>query len=283
MMGNMTTDSDLATEFVGARLPGSTLTPLTAMNSSTWAVDANGKRFVLKIAAATDEPGLHAAVCLESRGIRTGAPLQIERRDDRSIALLRFVDGTALVASDAPLIGATLGKVHVAIRDCPTPSAMDVWPWGWLDTARISDPELGVSAAEAVHRALDLAPLLTHGILHGDPAPEAFLATDTDVALIDWGASCHGPLLYDVASAVMYAGRDVVTGYRTNGPLDDNELEHVDVFRALRWAVQAIYFSGRIAADDLTGIADASENEKGLEDARAGLANSLHGETISER
>ena len=54
MMGDMTTDSDLATEFVGAWLPGSTLTQLIAMNSSTWAIDANGERFVLELAAAGD-------------------------------------------------------------------------------------------------------------------------------------------------------------------------------------------------------------------------------------
>ncbi|HET9519938.1 MAG TPA: phosphotransferase, partial [Candidatus Limnocylindrales bacterium] len=106
-----------------------------------------------------------------------------------------------------------------------------------------------------------------------DPAPEAFLGTSGggEVALIDWGAACHGPLLYDLASAVMYAGPDVAPAYRETGPLEGEELDHVDGFRAFRWAVQAIYFSGRIAANDLTGIDDPSENEKGLDDARIGL------------
>jgi hypothetical protein len=35
-----------------------------------------------------------------------------------------------------------------------------------------------------------------------------------------------------------------------------------------RWS---IFFSARIAANDLTGIDDPSENEKGLEDARVGV------------
>jgi homoserine kinase type II len=270
----LSTDAELATEFADAWLSGATLTPLAAMNSTTWAVDAGGERFVLKIAAASDKPGLLAASCLESHGIPTGAPLRMGQRDGRLVALLRYVDGTPLVADDAAIVGATLGRVHVALCDCPVPPGMDVWPWGWLVTDIIADRDLREKAAAAIRIALELAPDLTHGILHGDPAPEAFLAGNGgsgDVALIDWGAACHGPLLYDLASAVMYAGPDVVPAYREAGPLGDEELSHVDVFRAFRWAVQAIYFSGRVAANDLTGIDDPSENEKGLEDARVGL------------
>jgi homoserine kinase type II len=245
------------------------------MNSTTWAVDAGGERFVLKIAAASDEPGLLAASCLESRGVPTGAPLRMAQREGRLVALLRYVDGTPLVADDAATVGATLGRVHVALHDCPVPPGMDLWPWRWLVTEGIADRDLREKAAAAIRSALDIAPGLTHGILHGDPAPEAFLASSAgeDVALIDWGAACHGPLLYDLASAVMYAGRDVVPAYRETGPLSDEELDHVDLFRAFRWAVQAIYFSGRIAANDLTGIDDPSENEEGLEDARIGLSS----------
>ena len=40
----------------------------------------------------------------------------------------------------------------------------------------------------------------------------------------------------------------------------------------MRWAVQADYFARRIATDDRTGIESAADNEKGLEDARRGLA-----------
>lgn len=269
----MSTDTELATEFAGAWVNGATLTPLAAMNSTTWAVDAGAERFVLKVAGASDEPGLLAASCLESHGVPTGAPLRMALREGRLVALLRYVDGTPLVASDAATVGATLGRVHVALRDCTVPPGMDRWPWGWVVTDGIADRDLREKAAAAIRSALDTAPGLTHGILHGDPAPEAFLAGSggEDVALIDWGAACHGPLLYDLASAVMYAGPDVLPAYRESGPLGGEELDLVDVFRAFRWAVQAIYFSGRIAANDLTGIEDQSENEKGLQDARTGL------------
>jgi hypothetical protein len=39
-----------------------------------------------------------------------------------------------------------------------------------------------------------------------------------------------------------------------------------------RWAVQASYFAWRIATGDLTGIGGPEDNEAGLEDARASLA-----------
>jgi homoserine kinase type II len=44
--------------------------------------------------------------------------------------------------------------------------------------------------------------------LHTDPAPEAFLfhAESASCGLIDWDTGLVGPLMYDVASAVMYLG-----------------------------------------------------------------------------
>lgn len=117
-----------------------------------------------------------------------------------------------------------------------------------------------------------LAPAVTHGILHGDPAPWAFLRNAAGVALIDWGSVLHGPLLYDVASALMYAGPDVVSGYaRGADALPAAELEHVTTFLDVRWAVQAAYFAWRIRNAVQTGVHDGSENEKGLGDAGTAL------------
>ena len=42
-----------------------------------------------------------------------------------------------------------------------------------------------------------------------------------DVALIDWGGACHGPLLYDVATARMYAGEGVLAAYARTSPIQD--------------------------------------------------------------
>ena len=83
--------------------------------------------------------------------------------------------------------------------------------------------------------------------------------------------------MYDVASAVMYlGGPDRATAflstYRTHGPLETDELQLLDAFRRFRWVVQAAYFAWRLAVGDLTGVADQADNEKGLDDARRGLA-----------
>jgi Ser/Thr protein kinase RdoA (MazF antagonist) len=95
--------------------------------------------------------------------------------------------------------------------------------------------------------------------------------------LIDWTGARRGPVLYDVASAVMYLGGPTgaaafLRTYRTHGPLGTDELSLLDAFRRFRWVVQAAYFAWRLTARDLTGLADPDGNEKGLDDARRGLA-----------
>jgi Ser/Thr protein kinase RdoA (MazF antagonist) len=118
-------------------------------------------------------------------------------------------------------------------------------------------------------------PALTWGLLHGDPAAEVFLrqAGTARVGVIDWGAAGRGPVLYDVASALMHLGsRDrsdaFWDGYRAHSPVPARELDvHLETFIRFRAAVQAAYFSMRIARNDCTGLADGSENWRGLRDA----------------
>jgi homoserine kinase type II len=131
--------------------------------------------------------------------------------------------------------------------------------------------------AEAV-RALDELghESLTQGLLHTDPAPEAFRLDRATGAcgLIDWSTAMTGPLLYDLASAVMYVGgpdraEPLVQAYLEQAALPRAEVERgLLVMLRFRWAVQADYFAHRIATADLTGIAGAEENEVGLEHAR---------------
>jgi homoserine kinase type II len=95
--------------------------------------------------------------------------------------------------------------------------------------------------------------------------------------LIDWSTAMTGPLLYDLASAVMYVGgperaEPLVQAYLEHAPVPRAEVERgLLVMLRFRGAVQADYFAHRIAADDLTGIASAGENEVGLEHARGML------------
>jgi homoserine kinase type II len=95
--------------------------------------------------------------------------------------------------------------------------------------------------------------------------------------LIDWSTAMTGPLLYDLASAVMYVGgperaEPLVQAYLEQAALPRAEVERgLLVMLRFRGAVQADYFAHRIATDDLTGIASAGENEVGLEHARGML------------
>ena len=253
--------------------PAATRTRLDAMNSSAWLVVSGRDRFVLKIARSTEEPALRVAAWLDSRGFRTGAPVRTAIRGDRLVALLEFVDGVALGATDvdAQSLGATLGRAHALLVDAPVPRGLGRWPWPWPDAAVIDEPDLRAAAVAAITEAQRLAPAMTHGILHGDPAPEAFLAEGSNVAIIDWGAACHGPLLYDVASARLYAGPRVIDGYARTGPIAAAELALVPAFLAFRWAVQAWYFADRIQRNDLTGLGGDEDNAKGLADARRAL------------
>jgi Ser/Thr protein kinase RdoA (MazF antagonist) len=252
---------------------GTTRTPIVAMNSSAWWVSSGADRFVLKIADASERAGLHAAAWLDERGLQTGSPVRMTVRGDRVVALLRFIDGRELEASaaDIDVVGETLGRAHSLLVDAPVPDGLEHWPWTWVDPAVIDEPALQGAAREAIEAAERLAPVVTHGILHGDPAPEAFLAGKDGVALIDWGAACHGPLLYDAASAWFYTDDRVLVAYTRTAPIGSDEIALVAPFIALRWAVQAWYFSSRIRRRDLSGIDGDADNDKGLADARLAL------------
>jgi len=267
-------DLELATQYASTWLGGdAALTSVDAMNSSTWMVVAAGEQYVLKISGAGEAPALAVASWLAARGIRTGAPLRTEIAGDRVVALLAFVRGRELGGEpgDAELVGASLGRVHSLLVNAPVPEGLDRWPWAWLDPAIIEESDLQAAATRAIAAAEALASSTTYGVLHGDPAPEAFLATDEGIALIDWGSACHGPLLFDVASARMYAGPDVLEPYAQTAPIDRAELDGVGVFLAFRWALQACYFAGRIRRDERAGPEGLAGNEKGLAAARRAL------------
>jgi aminoglycoside phosphotransferase (APT) family kinase protein len=243
------------------------------MNSAVWVVETcDGGRFVVKTTAASDEAGLAVAAALEERQFRAGGPVRIRVTDEGElVALLRFVPGLPLTAADAAVVGETLGRAHSLLAEVTAPDGLEHWPWRWLDSSLIEAADLRRQADVVIAEAEALTADASHGILHGDPAPDAFLADGNEVGLIDWGAAIHGPLLYDLASAYMYSGPGVVSGYRQTEPLPTIELEQLDLFRRFRWVVQAWYFSWRIATDNMTGISTAGENDEGLNDARRAL------------
>ena len=273
----MTVEERLADEAVREWLGEAAMrVPIVAMNSSVWMVSSGEERYVLKISAAAEEAGLRVATWLDDHGLMTGAPLRMVVRGDRLVALLRFVDGRELTSSDGDvvIVGETLGRTHSLLVGAPVPQGLERWPWAWVDPAVIDQPDVRPAAVNAIVAAERLAPTVTHGILHGDPAPEAFISHGDDIALIDWGAAVHGPLLYDVASAWLYAGERVLAPYGRSAPIGAGELADVPVFLAFRWAVQAWYFSDRIRRRDLRGLTSDADNDRGLADARRALVGS---------
>ena len=266
------------------------------MNSATWWVHAPQRRWVAKSVPATAADdfvgGLAVAARLQAAGIPAGAAVPTlagattvpTAGTERPLALLEYVPGVELSGTDdddVRYIGTTLGRVHMALRDVQVDRAQ---PFLRID---LDQPFMGVRGwiRPAVAAALDdyaaLEPAsLTHGLLHTDPAPEAFRCDRSTgvVGVIDWSVAMSGPLLYDVASVVMYiGGLDRCSGfidpYLATGVLSAAEIDRgLATMLRFRGAVQAMYFAWRTANNDLTGINDAADNEKGLADARAMLA-----------
>jgi Ser/Thr protein kinase RdoA (MazF antagonist) len=265
------------------------------MGSQTWFVELGGRRWVAKAVAPAGGPqlagGLAIAQRLEAAGIRAGAAVPAaggELAVDIGaawLALLTWVPGVALTGQDSAeqeVIGTTLAGVHQALRDFELAGAER---FHWVDPAAgyLSLRPWLRPAITAALDALDAArpEAMSRGLLHADPAPEAFRLDRAAgrCGIIDWSYALHGPLLYDLASAVMYVGgpgqaTSLIRAYLAEGILGAGEVDDgLAPMLRFRWAVQANYFAWRIAGNDLTGISGPHENEKGLEDARRFLTS----------
>lgn len=259
------------------------------MNSATATVQIDGAQYVAKWVPEQGRAALLAGALAARRiaggGIRTGEPVPTQQGEliaaatGGAVTLMRWVPGDPMsgdTIGEQRLIAQTLGRAHLVDR-APRPRSEPFFSWlegpnrgpvePWVRTA--------VTQVCAEYRAL---PPVHWGTLHTDPSPDAFRfdsATGT-VGLIDWTGSETGPLLYDIASAVMYLGgpersQTFLTDYLGTGAITKSELDHLDAFRRFRWVVQAVYFAHRLAMDDRTGIANVAENPKGLDDARRAL------------
>jgi Ser/Thr protein kinase RdoA (MazF antagonist) len=266
------------------------------MGSQTWIIDQAGHRWVAKSVAPhladSFANGLQVARLLGDAGISAGSPVPtmsgpvtVDADSGDRAALLTWVPGTPLTGvgeGEQRLIGETLARAHRVLRGRTVPGARG---FHWVNPAAA---HLGLrpwirpvvsAAVEALAELQRGEPLWPQGLLHADPAPEAFRydAATGHCGIIDWSSAHYGPLLYDLASAVMYLGGPglaaAMTGaYLRAGPLGPREVAAgLPVMLRFRWAVQADYFARRITTGDLTGITGPWANEKGLEDARRAL------------
>jgi len=259
------------------------------MNSETWLVEHQGSTYVAKrvppTAIADLVAGCEVAAALAEAGFVTGQPVPTSDGrlvlTDHGLALLEYVPGRELEGEtdeEQRWIASALAGIHLAGSPASDPSPATFMA-DWLA------PQLpGVEAHPWLARAMESVraetdPLnVTWSVLHTDPSPEAFVHNDRTgvTGLIDWAGAQRGPVLYDVASTVMYLGGTeraavFLSTYLKHGPLAAQEMQHLDAFRRFREVVQGAYFARRLDANDLTGGIDQAENEKGLNDARRRL------------
>lgn len=258
------------------------------MNSETWRVEAGGTTYVAKrvAPAALDDlvNGCAVAHRLADRGFVTGRPrAALDGRlvvTEHALALLEHVPGRELdgeTDDEQRWMATTLAGVHAAGEPTRGPGTADFMA-AWLDGPAVAGVPWLPAAVGAVRAETESIELTWSG-LHTDPAPEAFVHDDATgvTGLIDWTGARRGPVLYDVASAVMYLGRPqeavaFLDTYAARGPLGAEEFRHLDALRRFRWVVQAAYFAERLRSDDLTGLSSRAGNTGGLDDARRGLA-----------
>jgi Ser/Thr protein kinase RdoA (MazF antagonist) len=238
--------------------------------SQAWEATAGDDRYLVRLvdppARQPVEAGLAAAEHLRGWGIAVGAPVRTlagaltAATPAGALAVLRRVPGRPLTGGDPvdqQWWGDRLGAVHRALQHFHHPGLRS---WSLLDP---DAPHLGVepwlrpAVTEAVTATtrLTVTDRLTYGVLHGDPAPGDFVMDpDTGRAgLMDCGASGTGPLVYDVAAAVLYAGgteasAELLDGYLAAGPVQPDELDAaLPVLLRFRWAVQADFGARRLA------------------------------------
>ncbi|BCJ45284.1 hypothetical protein GCM10010168_85530 [Actinoplanes ianthinogenes] len=257
-----------------------------AVMSRGWEVTAGPERYVARLvetaARLPVEAGLAAAVHLRGVRIEAGEPVRTlggaltVETPHGALAVLRRVPGRHLDGADPvdqQWWGERLGAVHRALEGFRHPGLR---PWQPVDPEAAhldAEPWLrgAVAAALAAATRLTVTDRLTYGVLHGDPAPEAFVldAATGRSGLLHCGASGTGPLVYDVAAAVVYAGgperaAELLDGYRAAGPVAADELEAaLPVLLRLRWAVLAERFARWGCAAGLATAREALESMPG--------------------
>jgi homoserine kinase type II len=233
--------------------------------SRAWVVAAGGDRYLARLVEAPTrqmEAGLAAAEHLRGWGIAVGTPVRTlsgaltAETTGGALAVLSLVPGRPLAGADPvdqQWWGDRLGSIHRALQRFHHPGLR---PWKLLDpdAAHLGvEPWLRTAVAGAVTATtrLTVTDNLTYGVLHGDPAPEGFVVDPATgrTGVLDCGASGTGPLIYDVAAAVVYAGgadasAEFLDGYLAAGPVHQDELDAVlPVLLRFRWAVQADWYA----------------------------------------
>jgi Ser/Thr protein kinase RdoA (MazF antagonist) len=257
-----------------------------ALLSRAWEVSTGDDRYVCRLSdlgvRRPVEAGLAAAGHLRGRGIEAGDPVRTlggeltVRTREGVLAVLRRVPGRRLDGGDPvdqQWWGDRLGAVHGALQGFQHPGLRR---WQALDTdaphlAREPWLRAAVTGALTATTRLTVTDRLTYGVLLGDPAPGTFVVDPATgrAGLLDCGASGTGPLVYDVAAAIVYAGgteraAELIDGYLAAGPVGADELEAaLPVLLRLGWAVRAFHAAQHGCEETLEVARQALESAAG--------------------
>jgi Ser/Thr protein kinase RdoA (MazF antagonist) len=230
--------------------------------SRAWDIEAGTERYVCRQVDAGGRTALAAALYaaqpLRDHGVEVGRPV-------RTLGglLTADLDGGALAVSgrapgrplsggdpvDQQFWGDRLGALHRALATFHHPGLRSFQVLDPYAPHLDAEPWLRPAVTDAISATtrLTVTDRLTYGVLHGDPAPGEFVV-DPDsgrAGLLDCGVGGTGPLVYDVAAAVAYAGgpdqaAELLDGYRAAGPVPADELHAaLPVLLRFRWAVAA--------------------------------------------
>ncbi len=248
-----------------------------AVCATGWRLTSDGTKLLATVtpeaAGLRLAAGLSVAEHLAGLGFPVAEPLRtadgalVVPVDGGVLSVVRPVPGRPLDPRDPvdqQWWGNLLGAAHTALTDFTHPHVvrrewlkpdgahLDVVPW----------VRPAVTAAVGALTRLTVTDRLTYGVLHGDPAPEAFrLDPETGaIGLADWRVPATGPLAYDLAAAVGYAGglaaaAELLDGYRSTGPLCREEAEAAVPVLLGYWLAERVDgLARRLAAGD--GAAD---------------------------
>lgn len=256
-------------------------------NSRTWEVRTGTQRCVVKAvpgqSAAKFTAGLEIARIVNGDTVLTGCPLPTATgaitvsAGDWCWALLRYVDGDPIDQHDTQhlaLMGATLGRIHTALRDTPPGPGIRRWddPQESLPDAPFLRDEPWILAA-LDEAAVALPADLTVGLIHCDPAPHEFRVRRAGVGLLDWGEVTYAPLLFDVATVITHLDDEIdpaplVSAYLAEAPVKPAEVVSIGPLMKFRSAIEALVYATRAWQNNTTGMAGQDVNRSLLERAR---------------
>ncbi len=188
-----------------------------------------------------------------------------ELPEPRLCDMLEWIRGEPLREDDLAGAFRTLGELHARChtqaRHWQLPAGFDRQAWDeaalldgkhpiiappWENWALNADQRaLVIACREALRTRLDewgKGPD-RYGLIHADLMPDNLIVADDGVRLIDFDDCGFGWYLYDPASALLfYYGQDFypellaswAAGYRTIGPLSDEEIDALPTFLLLR-------------------------------------------------